>query len=119
MGESRKSAAIVYKASDEACAQDFEFIRFEGTLVCIGVPDGDTRPIGGAYPAALVEDLTEKLLSRYLLQAATVRLSKPSILNARKFVRTKTCRHGQIEALVSRIRCRTDARKSSWIIINL
>lgn len=48
------SAVIVCTASNKAYAQALEFLRFGGTLVCIGMPEGDSEPIAGAYPAALV-----------------------------------------------------------------
>lgn len=48
------SAVIVCTASNKAYAQAFNFLRFNGTLVCLGMPEGDSEPIATAYPAAMV-----------------------------------------------------------------
>lgn len=31
-----------------------DLLRFGGTLVCIGIPEGDLKPIGTAYPQNLI-----------------------------------------------------------------
>jgi len=48
------SAVIVCTASNKAYAQALGFLRFNGTLVCVGMPEGDSEPIAKAFPAALV-----------------------------------------------------------------
>ena len=48
------SAVIICTASNKAYAQALDFLRFGGTLVCVGMPEGDSQPIAKAYPAALV-----------------------------------------------------------------
>ena len=48
------SAVIVCTASNKAYAQALGFLRFGGTLVCVGMPEGDFVPIANAFPAALV-----------------------------------------------------------------
>ena len=48
------SAVIVCTASNKAYAQALSFLRFGGTLVCVGMPEGDPVPIAKAFPAALV-----------------------------------------------------------------
>jgi alcohol dehydrogenase, propanol-preferring len=48
------SAVIVCTASNKAYAQALGFLRFGGTLVCVGMPEGDSVPIANAFPAALV-----------------------------------------------------------------
>lgn len=45
------SAVIVCTASNRAYAQALGFLRFGGTLVCVGMPEGDMVPIAGAMPA--------------------------------------------------------------------
>jgi propanol-preferring alcohol dehydrogenase len=45
---------IVCTASNKAYAQALDFLRFGGTLVCVGMPEGDSVPIAKAFPAALV-----------------------------------------------------------------
>ncbi|KAH6986622.1 alcohol dehydrogenase II [Ilyonectria destructans] len=47
-------AVIVCAASDKAYAQAVNFLRFNGTLVCVGLPEGDLKPIAGANPATIV-----------------------------------------------------------------
>ncbi|RDW68517.1 hypothetical protein BP5796_09174 [Coleophoma crateriformis] len=48
------SAVIVCTASNRAYAQATSFLRFGGTLVCVGMPEGDMVPIEGAKPAVMV-----------------------------------------------------------------
>ena len=38
------SAVIVCTASNGAYAQALDFLRFGGTLVCVGMPEGDSKP---------------------------------------------------------------------------
>ena len=47
-------AVIVCTASNRAYAQALDFIRFDGTLVCVGMPEGRPEPIAKSYPQALV-----------------------------------------------------------------
>ncbi|ESZ98269.1 putative alcohol dehydrogenase [Sclerotinia borealis F-4128] len=48
------SAVIVCTASNRAYAQALSFLRFGGTLVCVGMPEGDSQPIATSFPAAMV-----------------------------------------------------------------
>ncbi|PMD51847.1 alcohol dehydrogenase-like protein [Hyaloscypha bicolor E] len=48
------SAVIVCTASNNAYAQALDFLRFGGTLVCVGMPEGDMVPIAKAFPAMMV-----------------------------------------------------------------
>lgn len=48
------SAVIVCTASNKAYAQGLSFLRFGGTLVCVGMPEGDSEPIAGSFPATMV-----------------------------------------------------------------
>jgi len=48
------AAVIVCTASNRAYAQAMDFLRFGGTLVCVGLPEGDLVPIAGALPGTLV-----------------------------------------------------------------
>ena len=48
------SAVIVCTASNKAYAQSLDFIRFGGTVVCVGVPEGTPEPIAKSYPSALI-----------------------------------------------------------------
>jgi len=47
------SAVIVCTASNRAYAQALSFLRFAGSLVCVGMP-GDMVPVAGAFPASMV-----------------------------------------------------------------
>jgi len=38
------SAVIVCTASNGAYAQALNFLRFGGTLVCVGMPEGESKP---------------------------------------------------------------------------
>jgi propanol-preferring alcohol dehydrogenase len=48
------SAVIVCTASNKAYAQAMSFLRIGGTLVCVGMPEGDFEPIAQAFPATMV-----------------------------------------------------------------
>jgi propanol-preferring alcohol dehydrogenase len=48
------SAVIVCTASNKAYAQAISMLRFNGTLVCVGMPEGDLVPIADAFPSKLV-----------------------------------------------------------------
>ena len=48
------SAVVVCTASNKAYAQALDFLRFGGTLVCVGMPEGKPVAIEKAYPAAMV-----------------------------------------------------------------
>jgi len=48
------SAVIVCTASNRAYAQALSLLRFGGTVVCVGLPEGDFVPIANAFPAAMI-----------------------------------------------------------------
>lgn len=48
------SAVLVCTASNKAYAQAVDFLRFGGTLVCVGVPEGKLEAIASAYPTSVV-----------------------------------------------------------------
>ena len=48
------SAVIVCTASNKAYAQAIGFLRVGGTLVCVGMPEGESKGIETAYPALMV-----------------------------------------------------------------
>lgn len=48
------AAVIVCTASNRAYAQALNLLGFNGTLVCVGMPEGDPVEIGGSFPAKMV-----------------------------------------------------------------
>ena len=48
------SAVVVCSSSHAAYAQALDYLKFNGTLVCVGVPGGDPTPIANAYPHLMV-----------------------------------------------------------------
>ena len=48
------SGIIVCTASNKAYAQSLDFLRFNGTVVCVGMPEGEPQPIAKSYPQSLV-----------------------------------------------------------------
>lgn len=48
------SAVVVCSSSHAAYAQALDYLRFNGTLVCVGVPGADATPIANAYPHLMV-----------------------------------------------------------------
>lgn len=47
-------AVIVCTAANAAYSQAVGFLRFDATLVCVGIPEGDMVPIASATPGILV-----------------------------------------------------------------
>lgn len=47
-------AAIVCTSSNEAYAHALRFLRFNGTLVCVGLPEHGNDPIASASPAGII-----------------------------------------------------------------
>jgi propanol-preferring alcohol dehydrogenase len=47
-------ATLVLTASNAAYAQSLTFLRFGGTAVCVGVPEGDMVPVASAAPALFI-----------------------------------------------------------------
>ncbi|KAF5627651.1 alcohol dehydrogenase II [Fusarium sp. NRRL 25303] len=47
-------AVIVCTASPRAYAQSMGFLRFNGTVVCVGMVEGDEMPIAGAKPVQMI-----------------------------------------------------------------
>ncbi|KAL1968495.1 hypothetical protein VTN77DRAFT_1705 [Rasamsonia byssochlamydoides] len=47
-------AVIVCTAANSAYAQSVRFLRFNGTVVCVGIPEGDLLPIASAAPGPIV-----------------------------------------------------------------
>lgn len=48
------AGVVMCTASNAAYGQALKFLRFGGTLVCVGVPEGEPQPIGGADPATML-----------------------------------------------------------------
>ncbi|MCJ1264926.1 hypothetical protein MMC22_004801 [Lobaria immixta] len=48
------SAVIVCTSSNRAYGQGIDFLRFGGTLVCVGMPEGDQLPIAKGYPSTII-----------------------------------------------------------------
>lgn len=46
-------AALVCTAANAAYAQAMDLLRFNGTLVCVGIPEGDFVSIAGAVPGVI------------------------------------------------------------------
>ncbi|KAI9374356.1 alcohol dehydrogenase 2 [Aspergillus egyptiacus] len=47
-------AVIVCTASNIAYAQSLLFLRYNGTMVCVGVPENEPQAVGSAYPALFI-----------------------------------------------------------------
>lgn len=50
-------AVIVATSSNKAYEQGLHFLRFNGTMVCVGVPEGDAVPIASCKPGLLMTRL--------------------------------------------------------------
>lgn len=47
-------AVLVLTAANAAYASGMQLLKFGGTLVCVGLPEGELKPIGTAFPQVLV-----------------------------------------------------------------
>ncbi|KAI9761637.1 MAG: hypothetical protein M4579_000871 [Chaenotheca gracillima] len=47
-------AVIVCTAANKAYAQSLDFLRFGGSVVCVGVPEGELTPVAKAFPGVMV-----------------------------------------------------------------
>lgn len=47
-------AVLVLTAANGAYAMAMGLLRFAGTLVCVGIPEGELKPIATAYPTMMV-----------------------------------------------------------------
>ena len=45
---------VVCTASNAAYGQGLDFLKFNGTMVAVGIPEGDVQPIANADPAKFV-----------------------------------------------------------------
>ncbi len=48
------SAVIVCTANNKAYAQALDFLRFNGTVVCVGIPEGEPQAMAKAHPGTMV-----------------------------------------------------------------
>lgn len=48
------SAVVVCTGSNKAYAQALDFLRFGGTVVCVGIPEGEPQPIANSYPHGII-----------------------------------------------------------------
>lgn len=48
------SAVIVCTANNKAYAQALDFLRFNGTVVCVGIPEGEPQAMAKVFPATMV-----------------------------------------------------------------
>lgn len=48
------AGVVVCTASNAAYGQALQMLRFGGTLVCVGVPEGEPVPIAGADPGSML-----------------------------------------------------------------
>lgn len=49
-------AVIVCAGSNAAYGQAASFLRFNGTLVCVGIPEGEERLVAGTAPGAMISN---------------------------------------------------------------
>ena len=53
-GGAGAAAVVVCTASNAAYGQGLSFLKFNGTMVCVGIPEGDAQPIANADPAKFI-----------------------------------------------------------------
>lgn len=81
------SAVIVCTASNKAYAQALNLLRFGGTLVCVGVPEGELVAIATATPALI---LTKELVIKGSATGNNREAAEVLELAARGIVKTHT-----------------------------
>lgn len=50
----KAQAVLILNAANAAYAQGLDLLRFGGTLVCVGLPEGELKPIAKAFPQMMV-----------------------------------------------------------------
>jgi propanol-preferring alcohol dehydrogenase len=66
-------AILVSNSSSKAYDQAMDLLRFGGTLVCVGLPEANADPIGGAIPASMImRSLTIKGLNPKFCNASSL-----------------------------------------------
>jgi propanol-preferring alcohol dehydrogenase len=81
------SSVIVCTASNKAYAQGVNLLRFGGTLVAVGVPEGDFEAIATAYPAVI---LTKELVIKGSATGNNREAAEVLEMAARGIVKTHT-----------------------------
>ena len=95
-------AVVVCTASNAAYAQALDFLKFNGTLVCVGVPEGDPVAIANADPAKM-------LVSQLNIRGSAVGNRKEAIetleMAARGVVKTHftTCKMGEVNGVFEKM----------------
>ena len=94
-GGAGAQAVVVCTASNAAYAQALDFLKFNGTLMCVGVPEGTPEPIANADPAKM-------LVSQLNIRGSAVGNRKDAIealqMAARGIVKMHfgTCKMGEV-----------------------
>jgi alcohol dehydrogenase, propanol-preferring len=50
----KAQAVLVLNAANAAYAQGLDLLRFGGTMVCVGLPEGELKPIAKAFPSIMI-----------------------------------------------------------------
>jgi propanol-preferring alcohol dehydrogenase len=48
------AAVVACPSSNTAYGQGLDFLKFNGTMVAVGIPEGDVQPIANAHPAKFI-----------------------------------------------------------------
>ncbi|KAK6369691.1 hypothetical protein LTS17_009597 [Exophiala oligosperma] len=108
-------AVIVCTASNEAYAQGLRFLRFNGTMVCVGMPEGGEQAIASASPGSLIAN-------HYTITGSAVGTRQESI-EALEFAARGTLKASiriePMEALTSIFRDMEQGRLQGRVVLDL
>ncbi|RMZ78915.1 hypothetical protein DV737_g3695, partial [Chaetothyriales sp. CBS 132003] len=79
-------AVVVCAASNDAYAQALGMLRFGGTLVCVGIPEGEDKPVALASPGKMVANMwhvTGSAVGSREEAAATLELAAKGVMAAK------------------------------------
>ncbi|ATY67343.1 Alcohol dehydrogenase zinc-type [Cordyceps militaris] len=82
-------AVVVCTASNVAYAQALGLLRFDGTLVCVGVPEHTPEPIGGSFPAKIINaslNIVGSVVGNNEDAAAVLALAAKGVIKCRSHV---------------------------------
>ncbi|OJJ81180.1 zinc-dependent alcohol dehydrogenase [Aspergillus glaucus CBS 516.65] len=90
-------AVVVCTSANVAYAQSMGFLRFNGTMVCVGVPEGDQQAIATAFPGRMIighQTITGSAVGNRTDAIETLNFAARGIIKAH-------CRTEKMDALTS------------------
>lgn len=78
-------AVLVCTAANAAYAQSVEFLRFNGTVLCVGIPEGELVPVASAAPGPMIKGqytITGSAVGNRKEALETMEMAAPGVIKA-------------------------------------